>query len=404
MPPFDLQPTFLSADDAGQIASRQVLLFLALSDASARWSGGERRRFIVPGLSLFSLKALREDALTNQPPLFRWRVRPIYDVDGRLLFYDHTIPLRSNNELCVRTGASELLGTPVWSVRTGRAINFEGLIGKAVSVARETPDLEPVLVGTETSPRLVCYGYPRLGIICSSRTRPSQKFVIDLWDLSVVLSLNSVKPYLPEESPRTIWSPYDLVSAITFARLRARWQRNLMFLRQLPELPERVDDLPGVIVAAGGSIQEAMTTDPSLELEGQATPSYCAAATASMILKHYDITNWSQFQIASAMDTTDDGATPDDQREAIPSLGYSRLVAELDTSTSFGEGQYEIQQNRPFKTGNGSHARACGGFLIEGSGKEWLYIFDPLPTGIGHTYFEAWDAAQNADYMYVRPV
>ena len=104
------------------------------------------------------------------------------------------------------------------------------------------------------------------------------------------------------------------------------------------------------------------------------------------------------------METTDDGATPDNQVDAIPGLGYSALAAELDTGTSFEEGRCEIRENRPFKTGNGSHARACGGFLIERGGKQWLYVYDPLPTGIGDTYFEAWDAGQHADYMYVRPI
>ena len=392
MPTFDLKPVFLSEQESKLIASRQLLSFLFVD------SRAKRERAHAPSKALFSFRALPRDAFIDAPPWFNWSSRPIYDVDGLLLFRDHTLRLDSDNEIQVRTAGSDLLRTPVWSVRAGKASNIDGLITKALVVLKETTDLEPILVDDEVTVRLICYGYPRLGILCSSHTQPTLKFVMDLWDL-VIIPVSPTEQDAPPESVKTIWSPYDWVARPTLGHFRSRFQHNLELL---PELPEKIEDLRKAIKAARSGIIEELTTKPELTLIGQQTDFFCAPATAKMILEHHGISK-TQDQIAFEMQTLTTGTKPEDQERAIPRLTDSRFDGLLDITTSLSEAKDEIRENRPFKTGNATHARACGGFKVEQGGTEWLYLYDPLPCNEGRIYFENWEADRHLDYIYVRP-
>ena len=403
MPPFDFSLNYFTHDDSKRLASRQILPFLGLSSLAARLREG--RPHIAPSKSRFSFDALASDALREAPPFFNWTTRRIYDVHGLLLFYDHTLPLIEGNELRVRAAASSLLRTPIWSVRAGPAINIDGLIQKAVSVARDKYEYEPVMLEGDLTVRLICYGYPKLGILCFSRKDPSSRFVVDLWDLiSIRVKVESADFFrTPPEATKTIWSPYDSISPSTIGEVNSATKRNTEQTNDLPELPERIEDLPGVIAAAGGSIQAMSTTNPELYLIGQQTSFYCAAATIKMILDQHLISK-TQDDIATAINTVVGlGARPEDQEAAISGLTGARFNGELDPTTTFAEGRDEILANRPFRTGGVSHARACGGFLVEGTGKQWLYIYDPFPTNVGDIYYEAFDTDLNCNYLYVKP-
>jgi hypothetical protein len=183
----------------------------------------------------------------------------------------------------------------------------------------------------------------------------------------------------------------------TSAHYRRLWKRNMHLLPALPASPK---ELPDAIRTAWASVEEKVVT-PRLQLEGQATPSFCAAATARMILLQHGIDK-SQNLLACEMNIGDDGATPEDQVNAINRLASSQVRAEQDLSTSFVEAQDEIQHDRPFKTSSSRHARAVGGFRVEARVKEGLYIYDPEPSNQGKIYFEDWIATLHHDYMYVR--
>jgi hypothetical protein len=387
------------------MASRQVLPFLGLG-ARATDPNDELsiNLELAPSKSLFSLDRFGEDSFRKETPLFNWRTRPIYDINDRLLFYDQTLPLGSENELRVRTAASDLLLTPVWSVRAGRTINMDGLISKALSVIRETPDLEPVVFEKEVDVRLVCYGYPRMGLACFSRTRPTLRFIIDLWDLNFIPVEDTERLDTPAESVTATWSPYDFVSTATVGHFRSRFQRNKEKFKDSPDPPERVEDLRTALAVAGRRIRDTRTTKPELRLSGQQTRFFCAAATAQMILEHHQVRR-TQDEIARVMNTvTNKGAEPQHQAAAIRQLTDQRFGGELDSTATFEDAMREIQSNRPFRTGGFSHARACGGYLIEEGGKQWVYIYDPLPTNQGDIYYEAWEAILHCNYIYVTPV
>lgn len=395
MAKYDLQPVYLTEQESKFIASKQLLSFLFVRGTASRPREGRAR---APSKALFSFGVLPLNSFTESPPFFNWKSRPIYDVDGLLLFRDHTLKLDSNNEIQVRTGASDLLRTPVWSVRAGRAWDIDGLVEKALKVIKETADLEPILVDHEKTVRLICYGYPRLGILCRSHKRRTRKFVMDLWDL-VLIPVGPADQNAPPESVKTIWSPYDWVGRPTLSHFRSRFKQNL---ESLPELSETLKDLPDAIEAAQADIIEELTTNPEIKLIGQQTDFFCAPATAKMILEQHGISK-SQDEIADAMQTLPTGTTPEDQKEAILGLTDWRFDGLLDTSTSFSEAKDEIRENRPFKAGTATHARACGGFKVEQDGREWLYLYDPLPSNVGTIYYENWEADYYLDYMYVRP-
>ena len=392
----EFKPNFLSDDESKDIATRQLLSFLYVNE--------EGRKKRAPSMALFSLSKIPPDAITEEPPLFKWKSRRIYDVDGVLLFWDQSIQLDDVNTLTVRTAASDLLRTPVWSVRAGKTHDFDTLIEKTRSALNDS-GLKPVQED-ETAPRLICYAYPKLGILAASVNHPNERYVVDLWERKPIPVEKHQKGHQNghgseprEESVKTVWSPYDLVTRATVDRYRARFQRQSGTLNGMPSNPARLG--PAIAIATAGSTLK--TTDPELlPVISQERSSYCAPATMAMILRHHGIVETQEI-IASKMGTTSGGTYPDDQAEAVEELTYDALIGTLDLTTSFAEGKAEIIDNRPFKTGGVAHARACCGFMIESNLKEWLYIYDPMPVDAGDMYFEAWEPPYHGDYIYVRP-
>src|SRR6201999_1274724 len=107
-------------------------------------------------------------------------------------------------------------------------------------------------------------------------------------------------------------------------------------------------------------------TRPELRLIGQQTDFFCAVATAKMIFDYHHEPPKTQDEIAFVMKTLVDGTRPKQQSDAILLLTELRFKGEFDPDTTFREAEREINNNLPFRTGSASHARACGGFLVEG--------------------------------------
>lgn len=393
----EFNPRFLSDRESKEYATRQLLSFLSVTEDDRKKRG--------PKKELFSLSKIPPEAIGNKEPFFMWTSRPIFDVDGVQLFWDQSIVLDGTNSLTVRTAASDLLRTPVWSVRAGKTRKFEKLIENAREAINDSPNLEPVLMdGENKPPRLVCYAYPKLGILAVSKADPTLRFVVDLFDrrlIPVKRKEQSDDDDPREESINRVWSPYDLVTAATIDDFRKRWYRNIDSLPRMPAAPDQID----VETAEARTKVEELDTCPVLEQTGQEIGTFCAPATMQMILRHYDVVK-SQSEIATAMGTGPSGTLLAPQAEVIDDLTGFAFVGLLDDSTSFQEGKDEISANRPFKTGGKAHARACSGYMIEeidpDTTRDWLFIFDPMPERIGDVYFESWEADYQKDYIYVR--
>lgn len=391
--------TPISDADSKAYATRQILSFLSVNE--------EEHKKRAPSKKLFSLSKIPPDQIGNTEPFFKWESREIYDVDNVLLFRDQTLRLDDVNSLTVRTAATDLLRTPVWSVAAGPTDNFEDLITETRSaLTNNFPNYKPVVEHGEDTPRLICYGYPRLGILVSSDAQPGKRFVVDLWEREPIpverVEHGDDEPH--EEYVNTVWSPYDLVSRATVDRFRARFRRQGSSLPGMPATPEQITPL---VAAARDKVSE-FTTTPELKLMGQKNSYYCAPATMAMIIYRLGFTD-DQFVIAPEMKTNSGGTYPDKQADAVDNLTAFKFVGRLDSTTSFDEAKVEILAHRPFKIGTAGHSRACCGFMVEridpvaGTTRDWLYVYDPWPRKEGKIYFESWEAGYLYDFIYVLP-
>lgn len=399
MPIDQFKFAYISDAESKEIATRQVLSFLSVNE--------EEHKKRAPSKKLFSLSKIPPDAIADACPFFKWESRAIYDVDGFLLFWDQSLRLDDANSLTVRTAGSDLLRTPVWSVAVGPTDNFEDLITETRSALNaDFPNFKPVLEHGEETPRLICYAYPRLGILASSVGQPSKRFVVDLWERKPIPvereEHEDDEPH--EEYVNTVWSPYDLVSRATVDRFRARFRRQRGSLNEMPATPDQIT--PDVAKARDKVCE--FTTTPELTLIGQKTSYFCAPATMAMILCRLGFTD-DQFAIAPVMNTENDGTDPDDQAGAVDNLTGYQFVGLLDPTTSFSEAKVEIRAHRPFKIGTAGHSRACCGFMVEridpvaNTTRDWLYVYDPWPRKKGKIYFESWEAGYLYDFIYILP-
>jgi hypothetical protein len=93
----DLESTLVTELESKVYASRQTLLFLALPKEN---QDRERSRAEQKAAreSFVQFDKIPPDQFSDGKELFRWSTRPIYDVDGLLLFRDHTLTLGGGEE------------------------------------------------------------------------------------------------------------------------------------------------------------------------------------------------------------------------------------------------------------------------------------------------------------------
>lgn len=403
----DLRPRYLDEQECKEMATRQILSFITLPDTK---EGDPPHVRPAPGASLFPFEDLTDEAFGDGPELFNWKSRDIYDVDGLLLFRDQTLDLGADREWHVLTAASDLLQTQAWCVCShgSRALSDKALIENALKGLRSHPDLEPFVADDEENVRLVAYSHPNVGILCYSRSDPDARFVFKLGE-PIVIPLGAYKPPENPQSLTAFWSPYDMVGRHTIAHYRQLWEQNMALL---PPLPENREGLLDAIREARKRVRNEHLVKPKLTLIPQKTPTTCAVATALMILRHHriDIAKLvppvTEQEIAENMRCEPDGATPEDQVievNRLLALAGSKLQAVLDYNPTFDEARSELSEDRPLKIGTKGHARAVAGFRADLGGKDWFWIFDPLPENLGKTCCVPWTRGTGLDCMYVKP-
>ncbi|MCA2685045.1 MAG: C39 family peptidase [Microcystis sp. M038S2] len=320
----------------------------------------------------------------SKPPL------EIFDFDGNLLYRDYVMDWSSGKELRVRTSGITALIPSVLSLGVNIPLNLEGRLERARKVAQAN-ELNPEV----NAKALVCYAYPKLGLQCYDQQ--GSKFVIDLGDFTILPV--STEPTISPDLITT-FSPSLFLNKLTLTVAKERYTGREDKFTDLEGRLEAGESLEPIV----SSLREQSTevTLKEFKLHPQDTPVFCAVATARMILEYYGF-QYSQAEIARAMNTASDGTTNDNQIKGYISLGKGLLaVPPLDTTASFSEAQFEIEQGRPFKTGVPGHARACAGFKVEAGAIKSLYIYDPWPPGQGATYWEKWEAITHTNFIYVR--
>jgi len=346
----------LSNDQTNEYATRQVLSFIRLGESGA------------PSKRAWSINLLPEAGP------FNWDNLDIYDIKGRLLFKDKMLSLVGGLQIRMRMAATTILGAPTWSAGVGPTFDISRAIQKAEQLAADH-DLTPV-AGAQA---LVCYSYPKLGLLCS-KNNSIEKVVIDLGDFIIIPTNAGANAGTPESI--ICWSPFDLITNATIGALNESWS---IAIAALPEMPSGTSNLTRAIASAQASVEEKTL---ELKLHGQETSVYCAVATGQMLLEYYGIAK-TQKEIATAMKTSSTGSENPDQLAAYRSLTGGTLDPLFDDKPSYEGAKSEIQQARPLKSGISGHARACAGYKVDND--QWLYIYDPWPVGQGAIYYENWN-------------
>jgi hypothetical protein len=327
----------------------------------------------------------------------------IYDINGNLLFLEFSV-IRDNKTVgVVWASASKVLGAPpVYIMQPGvRGYDPDKARSEALRIAKATYPTQDV-VGT----LLVCYSFPRMGIMVTLRdpkTKRETKIIIDAADYKLVPSGDEKREGVG------YWSFYGRVPDAVRGQRIEEYNK---FHNQLVPAMKQAE------VNSEGTLDEVVfrrfilvvrinctTRTVPLTLHGQETNDYCAVATGQMILQYHGY-NYTQAQIAPAMDYHPGGCGQDGQVSGYESLSHGNLDATADGTADWSEAKAEIDAGRPLKSGIIRHARACAGYsscsIFGWLFSQSLYIYDPWPPHAGEIYWERWDEVTHTNWIYVR--
>ncbi|MCA9657964.1 MAG: hypothetical protein KC486_06440 [Myxococcales bacterium] len=352
----------------------------------------------------------------------------IYDINGTPLFYDYAVKAGRTQLGTVRTAASKILGAPDVAYEFGaRSIDFKGLVAKLL------PKVKKAHRGkTIGAPRLVCYCYPKLGVLFPL-TGPGRERSQAIYHFSG----NEVPirdPSTPIEG-EFAYSFYDSLKTATRkknlgvyavvddyrAKLTPALRKSLTTVKSIDLLHRRIEPwrLTSEIVRELAYCPHYATTDARghhcFSVHGQQKWDYCAVATAQMLLDFFRY-HETQDDIAPALGYSAGSGCPSDQSGGYATLSNNHLKATFDNSATWAKAKAHLQTGNPLKSGIPGHARACAGYAyrrsilipIGGSSitDRRLLIYDPSPWNSdyavgGSVYWENWDAVNHTNFIYV---
>jgi len=347
----------------------------------------------------------------------------VYDINGKVLFHDYAVKRGKEVVGHVRASANKILGPAVFAVEMGaRSWSFDRARTKLSRIAKKD-----ARKGKISQPKLVCYSYPKLGIMFEVINKGGTgRLIYDVADLARI-------PEKPNGEPREgsyAWSFYDSLST---SQRRARLRRFQKLEDQRLSIPEAtraryltgknlllaIDKLKIKLKIGGTKLLQYCDhydyTDARshhcFSLHGQQVNDYCAVATCQMILCYYRY-YYSQDDIADDLGYTAGSGCPSDQSAGYESLSHDHLEASYDTAPTWAKARDEIDALHPLKSGIDHHARACAGYswhiasLLTGGGvyQYSLYIYDPWPWNAdyalaGTITWEDWDAITHTNYV-----
>jgi len=375
-----------------------------------------------------ALAVLRQAAagLPGMPAWLAGRVQKtpirIYDINGALLFLDYAIARGSDVFGYVRTAASQIVGAPVVAIEMGqRSWDFDA------AVRRLKPRVKKEFPGAKLSePLLVCYSYPKLGVMFTVEGESQARVIYDVADLSRI----SERPERTDSEGSFAWSFYEAISnddrrtrlrrfkAADDARLQiaSRLRADLVAARVLDSVASRVAvrfsrTTTKLLQFCSHYAYNAARGHHCFSLHGQQVNDYCAVATCQMILCYYRY-YFTQDQIAPACGYTAGNGCPADQSPGYESMSCNHIDASFDNAPTWQKARDQIDALHPFKSGVPGHARACAGysrtvFTFGGTTEEKLYIYDPWPWNAnfavaGTVTWEDWDSITHTNYVYTR--
>src|SRR5678815_1615820 len=222
----------------------------------------------------------------------------IYDINGKLLFLDFAIARGSDVFGYVRTAASQVIGAPVLAIEMGpRSWNFEAAVRRLKPrVKKEFPKARL------SEPVLVCYSYPKLGVMFTVQDENRTRLIYDVADLARI----NDRPERPDNEGSFAWSYYESIAnddqrtrlrrfkAADAARLRiaSRLRASLVSARALDSVASRVAvrfsrTTTKLLQFCSHYAYNAARGHHCFSLHGQQVDDYCAVATCQMILCYY---------------------------------------------------------------------------------------------------------------------
>ena len=412
------------------------------------------RYYALKGLSPFVVVA---DGLPGSTPEFDldWRidnflrsdalflpenVRSVFDVKGRVLFYDVTVGgIAGNRELRARVAANFALGVPVFSIGVNDPLPIDQWVDSARETAKKA-GLTPIDEGRKypvgQNPAIVCYSFPLLGLLCrdkagklhvirldtqqrfkvdgvrkpgaKSKSKPESKPEPEEESESEPVPESVLKSELIRDGGHIVSSPLDFSSHLSPPRNLARHAAYARVLAASPSLKK--------LKASARAPVRKILSIPNIPQEEF---NFCAPATAQMILRHDfrkkgDVFRKSQDDIAKAMKVPVngvDGVELSDQQRGYAVISGNEFLAERDRSPKFEEARDEIDHDRPLVSRTPGHIRAAIGWTTKhpdtGMTGEFILINDPYPVSKGERRWEHWMGPTPdkpvTHYFYVRP-
>ncbi len=348
----------------------------------------------------------------------------IYDINGKLLFYDFAITSGKNQTGTLRAAANKAIGTPVVSIRLGpQKWNLETAKRKISEILKKKFSKYKVK-GT----RLVCYSYPKIGLqVNLTKDKESRSVIFDISDYAVIPE----KPRKDNIEGSYAWSFLDSIDRKSVPSRLKRYKKlndltKKVFKKDYGIAIYKISDLYKVADLAKISLK--LRNEKKLKfcthyrydetgshhcfiLHAQQVNDYCSVATCQMILCYYRY-YYSQNDIAPDLGYSSGSGCPPDVSAGYETLSNNHLNCSFDSSPTWNEARDQINLLQPMKSGVPGHARAIAGYstsnyiiLSSPTADKKLYIYDPWPWNAdlkagGDIYWEDWDSITHTNFVY----
>lgn len=324
------------------------------------------------------------------------RPRIVYDLGGPPVFYD--FPLRIGKRVgFIRTAANKLYGNPIISMHVNPPLwNLEESRKTLRRLAREQYPLHVV-----ASIRLVCYCYPKLGLLAHLRAPEGEN------DTSILLDIEhqALVPQKPEGTNlgQAVYSLLRRFTRTDYAVNPKAWERAHASIKEFFQAQKNLKEanyyrlaprkrlaiLRKVFDPAQQKVVTFCCHSDLTHYHCQQCLSFCrhyqeklwtCAPTSGQMLLCYWRYCFSQDEIAKAMKCDGEGTDPKNIPPGMQLLTHDYFSCTMLTNEDWKVCTGEIDNRRPLMSCVEGHARACGGYG-QTANFRYLYIFDPADTG-----------------------
>ena len=351
----------------------------------------------------------------------------IFDINGLLLFYDFALMSGRIQVATIRAAANSKIGKAIisiklggqkWSLATSKARIIE-------MVQKKYPKFKI------SSPLLVCYSYPKLGLMVTLEgDKDSRSLIFDIADFSPIPD----RAQKEDMEGAYSWSFLDAIDKRSAASRKKKYLAEAELTRKVFGKEFGVDaiyritdvykvrDLAKVAFKTRFEKKLQFCTHYTHDEDGshhcfilhaQQVNDYCSVATCQMILCYYRY-YYAQNDIAPSLGYSSGGGCPADVSAGYEALSNNHIDSTYDASATWNEARDQINLLQPMKSGVPGHARAIAGysqniFIILGSSTadKKLFVYDPWPWNAdlkagGDIYWEDWDAITHTNFVYTK--